>query len=65
MTTISGPSRKNPTKSQDNNIYNQLLTIRWASDYDDIVTDLEADGKESLIKNPHKKKKQQAKQKTT
>ena len=55
----------NPTKSQDNNIYNQLLTIRWASDYDDIVTDLEADGKESLIKNPHKKKNKQTKQKTT
>ena len=55
----------NPTKSQDNNIYNQLLTIRWASDYDDIVTDLEADGKENLIKNPHKKKTKQAKQKTT
>ncbi len=46
----------NPAQSQDNNIYNQLLTIRWASDYDDIVIDLEADGKENLIKNPHKKK---------
>lgn len=46
----------NPTKSQSNNIYNQLLTIRWASDYDDIVEDLKADGQENLIKNPHKPK---------
>lgn len=35
-----------------NKTYIQLLTLRWASDYDDIYEDLKSEGMEDLIKTP-------------
>ena len=35
-----------------NKTYIQLLSLRWASDYDDIYNDLKNEGMEALIKNP-------------
>lgn len=41
---------KGPDK---NKTYIQLLSLRWASDYDDIYEDLKMEGMEDLIKNPY------------
>ena len=41
---------------ESNSIYHQLLTVSWATDYDDILEDLKADGHSSLIKNPKPRK---------
>ena len=37
---------------ESNSIYHQLLTVSWATDYDDILEDLKADGHSDLIKSP-------------
>ena len=37
---------------ESNSIYHQLLTVSWATDYDDILEDLKADGHSDLLKSP-------------
>lgn len=38
---------------RENTYCHSLLSLRWASDYDDIYEDLKSEGLESLIKRPH------------
>ena len=44
------------TPPKSNSIYHQLLTVSWATDYDDILEALKADGYSNLIKKPKPRK---------
>lgn len=41
-----------PQNKAENQTYQSLLSLRWASDYSDIYADLLVEGMESLIKKP-------------
>lgn len=39
-------------KTDDNNIYNMLIHFKWATDYPDIITELNAQNLSHLLKIP-------------